>query len=145
MAYTYQYPRPAVTTDCVVFSTDQLGQKYVLLIRRKNEPYKDHWAFPGGFLEMTETADQCAIRELAEETQIIVNNVKQIGAFSSVDRDPRGRTITIAFVTTLPHMEEPHGSDDAAEAKWFALNNLPPLAFDHAEILNAAINTIHLD
>lgn len=134
--YTYDYPRPAVTTDCVVFGIDGQNLK-VLLIERGQEPYKGHWAFPGGFLNMDETAEQCAVRELKEETGLDLHDLKQIGAFSAVDRDPRGRVITIAFYA-LTRPSAVQGGDDAAEARWFALNELPPLAFDHDSILREA-------
>ena len=134
--YTYDYPRPAVTTDCVVFGLDESSLK-VLLIERGKEPFKGCWAFPGGFLNMDETAEQCAVRELKEETGLDLLEVKQIGAFSDVDRDPRGRVITIAFYA-LTTPSKVHGSDDAAQAKWFALNDLPQLTFDHDHILREA-------
>ena len=94
--YIYDYPRPAVTTDCVVFGIDGNSIK-VLLIERGNEPFKGCWAFPGGFLNMDENAEQGAIRELKEETGLDLKDIKQIGAYSDVDRDPRSRVITIAF------------------------------------------------
>ena len=94
MAYTYKYPRPAVTADCVVVTKEVVPQ--VLLIERGADPYKGCWAFPGGFMNMDETTEQCAIRELEEETGLKVTELHQIGAYSKVDRDPRGRTITIA-------------------------------------------------
>lgn len=131
--YTYDYPRPAVTTDCVVFGLDGQNLK-VLLIERGQEPYKGHWAFPGGFLNMDETAEQCAVRELKEETGLDLHDMKQIGAFSDVNRDPRGRVITIAFYA-LTKPAAVQGGDDAAQAKWFSLKELPPLAFDHDLIL----------
>lgn len=144
MSYTYDYPRPAVTTDCVIFCYDDFDNPKVLLIRRANEPYKDHWAFPGGFLDMDETADECAIRELKEETGLFISpeELVQIGAFTKVDRDPRGRTITIAFCTIIDSESQVKGLDDAADARWFPIENLPPLAFDHEDILDAALEII---
>lgn len=135
--YTYDYPRPAVTTDCVIFGKDNNDLK-VLLIERGNEPYKGSWAFPGGFLNMDETAEEGALRELKEETGLNIQSVSQIGAFSGVDRDPRGRVITIAFYT-ITDIAPVTGSDDAAKAQWFSLNALPPLAFDHKAILDEAL------
>ena len=99
MAYTYKYPRPAVTADCVVITKE--AEPKVLLIERGADPYKGCWAFPGGFLNMDETTEQCAIRELEEETGMKVSIVYQIGAYYKVDRDPRGRTITVAYLAIV--------------------------------------------
>ena len=137
MAYTYKYPRPAVTADCVVMTNEATPK--VLLIQRGSEPFKGCWAFPGGFMNMDETTEQCAIRELEEETGLKVNHLHQIGAYSKVDRDPRGRTVTVAYLAIIDAPLEVKGQDDAAEAKWFSVNNLPPLAFDHDEIMADAI------
>ena len=137
MAYTYKYPRPAVTADCVVMTKEAVPQ--VLLIERGNDPFKGCWAFPGGFLNMDETTEQCAIRELEEETRLKVSDIHQIGAYSKVDRDPRGRTITVAYLAIIDAPAEVSGQDDAAKAKWFPINELPPLAFDHENIMRDAI------
>ena len=141
--YSYDYPRPAVTADCVVFACDGQDIK-VLLIERGNEPYKGCWAFPGGFLNMDETAEQCALRELKEETGLELHSASQIGAFSDVDRDPRDRVITIAFYA-LTDISQVKGSDDAAKAQWFALNDLPPLAFDHELIMREALLKLQIE
>lgn len=140
MSFTYKYPRPAVTADVAVITTEQ--EPKVLLIQRGNEPYKGHWAFPGGFMDMDETTEQCAIRELEEETGLKVSEVKQIGAYSKVDRDPRGRTITVAYLARIANAEKVNGQDDAAKAEWFPINNLPPLAFDHEDIMKDAIELL---
>ena len=137
MNYTYKYPRPAVTADCVVMTLETRVR--VLLIERGNEPYKGHWAIPGGFLNMDETTEQCAIRELEEETGLRIDKVHQIGAYSKVDRDPRGRTISVAYLAIIEEPLEARGQDDAAKAKWFYIDDLPPLAFDHDEIMADAI------
>lgn len=142
MSYTYEYPRPAVTADCVVITKE--AEPKVLLIQRGNEPYKGCWAFPGGFMNMDETTEQCAIRELEEETGLKIDEVKQIGAYSRVDRDPRGRTITVAYLAFVDSPVEVNGQDDAAKAEWFALSNLPELAFDHEEIMEEAKKLIML-
>lgn len=136
MTYTYKYPRPAVTGDCVVI-TKEVDAK-VLLIQRADETYKGCWAFPGGFLNMDETTEQCAIRELEEETGLKVNDVHQIGAYSKVDRDPRGRTITVAYLAIIDSPISVLGQDDAAKAEWWPLSALPQLAFDHNDIINDA-------
>lgn len=137
MSYTYKYPRPAVTADMIVL-TDESDPK-ILLIQRGNEPFKGCWAFPGGFMNMDETTEQCARRELKEETGLEIGEIKQVGAYSAVDRDPRGRTITVAYITYIPQILPVTGLDDAAEAKWWPINALPPLAFDHAQILRDAL------
>ena len=137
MSYTYKYPRPAVTADCIVMTAEP--KQKVLLIQRGNDPYKGHWAFPGGFLNMDETTEQCAIRELEEETGLKLEKVHQIGAYSKVDRDPRGRTISVAYLAIVKEPLEVKGQDDAANAKWFPVNALPPLAFDHDEIMADAV------
>ena len=137
MAYTYKYPRPAVTADCIVITKE--AEPKVLLIERGDEPFKGCWAFPGGFMNMDETTEQCAIRELEEETGLKVSEVHQIGAYSKVDRDPRGRTVTVAYLTIIDAPMAVKGQDDAAKAQWFPLSTLPELAFDHDEILWDAI------
>lgn len=140
MPYTYKYPRPAVTADCIVITKET--EPKVLLIQRGNEPYKGCWAFPGGFMDMDETTEQCAIRELEEETGLVVSHVQQIGAYSKVDRDPRGRTITVAYLAIIDSPVPIKGQDDAASAQWFPLSTLPPLAFDHAEIMRDAVKLL---
>ena len=137
MTYTYKYPRPAVTADCVVITKEE--QPKVLLIQRSADPYKGCWAFPGGFMNMDETTEQCAIRELEEETGLRVSDVHQIGAYSKVDRDPRGRTITVAYLAIIDKPVQVTGQDDAAKAEWWPLSALPELAFDHAEIMRDAV------
>ena len=137
MAYTYKYPRPAVTADCVVITRE--SNPKVLLIERGDNPFKGCWAFPGGFLNMDETTEQCAIRELNEETGLVVEDLYQIGAYSKVDRDPRGRTITVAYLAVIDVSCEVKGQDDATKAQWFPIDELPELAFDHDEIMRDAI------
>ncbi|MBR0262513.1 MAG: NUDIX hydrolase [Prevotella sp.] len=137
MSYTYKYPRPAVTADCVVITKE--AEPKVLLIQRGGEPFKGCWAFPGGFMNMDETTEQCAIRELEEETRLQVSNVILIGAYSKVDRDPRGRTISVAYLAIVDNSLEVTGQDDAAKAEWWPLSALPQLAFDHEEIMQDAI------
>ena len=137
MAYTYKYPRPAVTADCIVITKE--AEPKVLLIERGEEPFKGCWAFPGGFMNMDETTEQCAIRELEEETNLKVSEVHEIGAYSKVDRDPRGRTVTVAYLAIIDTPMTIKGQDDAAKAQWFPLTALPELAFDHDEIVRDAI------
>ena len=138
MEYLYKYPRPAVTADCVVITKEENPK--VLLIERGFEPFKGCWAFPGGFMNMDETTEQCAIRELEEETGMVVTELLQIGAYSKVDRDPRGRTVTVAYLVLVDHPVEVTGQDDAAKAQWFPIDALPPLAFDHDDIMDGALS-----
>ena len=137
MEYTYKYPRPAVTADCVVMTKEAVPK--VLLIERGAEPFKGCWAFPGGFMNMDETTEKCAIRELVEETGLKVSKIQQIGAYSKVDRDPRGRTITVAYLAIVDAPIAVTGQDDAAKAQWFPIDSLPSLAFDHEDIMQDAI------
>ena len=140
MEYTYKYPRPAVTADCIVITRE--AEPKVLLIQRGNQPYKRSWAFPGGFMNMDETTEQCAIRELDEETGLQISKIQQIGAYSRVDRDPRGRTITVAYLAIIDAPVAVTGQDDAAKAEWFSISDLPHLAFDHADIMTDAIKLL---
>ena len=129
--------RSIVTADCIVITKEP--DPKVLLIERGDEPFKGCWAFPGGFMNMDETTEQCAIRELEEETGLKVSKVYQIGAYSKVDRDPRGRTVTVAYLAIVNKPIAVSGQDDAAKAEWFSLLALPQLAFDHADIMRDAI------
>ena len=134
--YCYRYPHPAVTTDCVIFGCN--GERLqVLLIERGIEPFKGRWAFPGGFLKMDETAEEGAKRELKEETGLENAYIQQLHTFSAPNRDPRERVITIAYYA-LVNIQEVKGGDDAASARWFPLDEIPPLAFDHDYILRMA-------
>ena len=137
MSYTYKYPRPAVTADCIVITKEE--EPKGLLIQRGGEPFKGGWAFPGGFMNMDETTEQCAVRELEEETGLRVSNIRQIGAYSKVDRDPRGRTITVAYLAVVNEPIAVTGQDDAAKAEWWPISDLPHLAFDHYDIMQDAI------
>ena len=141
--YTYDYPHPAVTTDCVVFGFDGYELK-ILLIERGIEPFKGMWALPGGFIHMNETAEQCAQRELQEETGLNLSYLKQFMTFSEVNRDPRERVISIAFYA-LARKSDVKGGDDATQAQWFALKEAPRLAFDHDYILRKAMETLRED
>ncbi len=138
--YSYNYPHPAVTADNVVFCFDDKDLN-VLLVKRKNEPCKDCWAFPGGFMNIDETIEQCAERELKEETNFKVQRMEQLMVFSSVNRDPRERVITVAFLS-LARIGKVKGGDDASEAKWFKLKDIPKLAFDHGDILKIALERL---
>lgn len=138
--YSYRYPHPAVTTDCVIFGFD--GSKLnVLLVERGIEPFKGSWALPGGFMRIDETAEECAARELKEETGLEPSYMEQLSAFSGVNRDPRERVVTIAFFA-LVRTSNVVGGDDAADARWWSIDELPSLAFDHADILEHALKVL---
>ncbi len=140
--FCYEYPRPAVTTDCVIFGFDE-GELKVLLIERGIEPYKGRWAFPGGFLNMDENSDECARRELFEETGLENVFIEQLYSFSDVDRDPRGRVITISYYALIKLADyKIQAGDDAEKAKWFPISKVPTLAFDHDRILRIAMNRL---
>ena len=141
--YQYKYEHMAVTTDCVIFTYEDRRLK-VLLVRRGGEPFKGEWAFPGGFLHMDETAEEGALRELREETRLVPSAIGQLGVFSDVERDPRERVITIAWYA-LVKPSEVAGGDDADEAAWFPVDGLPPLAFDHKTIFEAAMERLRRD
>lgn len=138
--YCYKYPRPAVTTDIVVLASHKCTIK-VLLVKRGNEPFKGKWALPGGFLNEDETAEECALRELKEETGLDLkpNQIHQVHTFTSLDRDPRGRTISICFCAFVDY-EKVAGGDDAAEAQWVSLLEMPNLAFDHEAMCHTSLN-----
>lgn len=138
--FCYKYPHPALAADCVIFGFDGVDMK-VLLIQRANEPYKNHWAFPGGFMNIDETIEDCAKRELEEETGLKNVAVEQLYTFSEVNRDSRERIISVAHYA-LVRLSQVKGGDDAASAKWFALNQIPSLAFDHDEMLKMAKNRL---
>ncbi len=132
--YEYKYPRPMVTVDMVVLTADR---KNIVLIKRRNEPCKGCWALPGGFIEMDETLEESAVRELREETLLSGIKLTKFDVFGDPGRDPRGRTITIAFWGICDNPADAHADDDAAELEWFSLDNLPELAFDHAKIIGS--------
>jgi len=135
MPHTYQYPRAALTVDCVVFGFDE-GELKVLLIQRALEPFKNRWALPGGFVRVNETLDEAARRELAEEAGLKDVFLEQLYTFGGLDRDPRERVVSVAYyalVKLLDHRAK--AATDAVNAEWFPVSKLPRLAFDHAEIL----------
>lgn len=138
--FCYKYPHPSVTADCVIFGFDGTTIK-VLLIQRGIEPFKGKWAFPGGFMNIDETVEECAKRELEEETGLKNVSVEQFYTFSDVNRDPRERVITVAHYA-LVKLSEVKGGDDAASARWFSMDEVPSLAFDHDRILRMAVNRL---
>ena len=138
MKYQYEYPRPAVAVDLVIFKTAG-NLRQVLLILRKNEPFADQWALPGGFLDEGETLEQAAERELMEETGVKCDGLKQLAAWSTVNRDPRTRVISVSFLAEIADDQNPVAADDAKDARWFEINELPELAFDHDQMIKQAI------
>lgn len=143
MSYTYKYPRPALTLDTVIFIFPE-HQLKILLIQRKDAPFKDCWALPGGFLDMDETLEAGAHRELFEETGVQNVYLEQLYTFSEVKRDPRGRVITVAYMALLRPSESPKltASSDARQVKWFPVSRLPKLAFDHKQIIQCALDRL---
>ncbi|MBQ8098322.1 MAG: NUDIX hydrolase [Bacteroidaceae bacterium] len=142
--FQYDYPRPALTADCVVFGLDRDGVK-VLLIERGRDPYVGWWAFPGGFVEENECVENCAARELREETHLDRFSLHQFGVFSREGRDPRGWTVSVAFFACMRIDMDASGlraDDDAARLQWFSIQDLPALAFDHAEMLQCALQML---
>lgn len=137
--YTYKYPRPSVTTDALILKKETAE---ILLIKRGNDPYKDQWALPGGFMEMDEVLADACIRELKEETGLEIEKVEQFKVYDRVDRDPRGRTLSVVHYGFVEKDAQVNGGDDAADADWFKLNQLPELAFDHAQIIRDFFNLL---
>lgn len=142
MSFTYKYARPALTVDCVVFGLDKEDLK-ILLIQRDGEPFQGEWAIPGGFVEMDETPEEAAMRELQEETGVVDVFLEQLYTFGTVDRDPRERVVSVAHYA-LVNIEgrEIKADSDARNVAWFSLCDVPKLAFDHEEILQVAIDRL---
>lgn len=139
--YSYKYPRPGLTADIVLIDPER---RTVLLIRRKNDPFANCWAFPGGFFDIEDPdIEHTAQRELEEETGLTDVKLKLLCVASRADRDPRGRTVSVVFMGLADQLKmKAVGADDAAEAKWHKLEELPELAFDHQEILEKAIRRL---
>ena len=140
MNYTYKYPRPVVTADVVVLRGDSFRE--ILFIRRGIDPFRGKWALPGGHVEMIEDIPTAACRELREETgiSVLIHELKLVGVFGVPGRDPRGRVITVAYKADLGMCDlSIHAGDDAAEVRWYPVDELPELAFDHSEIVRQAI------
>lgn len=143
MAHTYDYPRPAVTVDCVVFGLDQTDYLQVLLIQRQLSPFAGQWALPGGFVRPDEALEQAARRELQEETGVSGLFLEQLRAYGQLQRDPRGHTITVAFYALVNLWDyQIKAATDAKQAHWWPLEQLPKLAFDHDIIVQDAIATL---
>lgn len=156
-----EYPRPDLTADVIALGLGEGGKLSVLLIKRGRDPYKDHWAIPGGFCEPNESVEDAGARELKEETQLSGLELEQLGVYSAPGRDPRGWVVSVAFIGLVPshRFGEARGSDDASDAKWWPIDHRPgqtppfalerggdktgPLAFDHDQMLAAALKRIH--
>ncbi len=132
-----------VTVDLVIYKKADADYE-LLLIRRKNDPFKGKWALPGGFVDENEGLKDAAIRELEEETGLKITDLQQLGAFGKPHRDPRHHTVSVAYVGFASEDAQAIGADDADEAKWFSVKNLPELAFDHADIVNLSVQKIAL-
>ena len=146
MAYTYEYPRPALTTDAAVFTRTKNNELKVLLIQRKTPPFLGFWAFPGGFVEMNETLEASANRELEEETGLKNVRLKQFKTYGAINRDPRGRTVSVVYYGFVDEKNtKVRAKDDANEAQWFPISYLPKLAFDHQQILNDLLGELNLE
>jgi 8-oxo-dGTP diphosphatase len=142
MPYTYEYPRAALTVDCVVFGFDD-GELKVLLIQRGLPPFKGAWALPGGFVRIEETIDEAARRELMEETGLREVYLEQLYTFGALDRDPRERVVSVAYYALVKLAEHPPaGATDASDAQWFPVGSVPRLAFDHSDILAMALKRL---
>ena len=142
MSHTYEFPRAALTVDCVVFGLDE-DELEVMLIRRGLEPYAGRWALPGGFVHIDETLDEAARRELEEETGLRKVYLEQLFTFGAVDRDPRERVVTVAYYALVKLSDHKiRAATDATDAAWFSLSDLPDLAFDHAHILEVALERL---
>lgn len=142
MSHTYQYPRPALTVDCVVFGFGE-GDLKVLLIERGLEPFKGRWALPGGFVRVEETLDAAARRELQEEAGLTHVFLEQLYTFGTVDRDPRERVVSVAYYALVKLSEHAaKAATDAANARWFPVSEVPKLAFDHARILETSVERL---
>lgn len=143
MPYTYPYPRFGFAVDAVLFVKTPASAK-LLLIQRKAEPFKDCWAFPGGFVDPDELLDDAVLRELHEETGITDVSLQRLGVYDALDRDPRERIVSQAYCGWSENETPPKAADDAADARWFDLENLPKLAFDHADILRDACRLLNI-
>jgi 8-oxo-dGTP diphosphatase len=142
MPYTYEYARASLTVDCVIFGLDEENLK-ILLIERDLEPFKGKWALPGGFVRVDETLDEAARRELREETGVDSLYLEQLYTFGELERDPRERVVTVAYYALVNLSDHRiKATTDARNAAWFALSDIPKLAFDHDMIFGVALKRL---
>lgn len=142
MSFTYEHPRPSITVDCVVFGFDEADLK-VLLIERGVDPFRGRWALPGGFVRMEESLEDAARRELLEETGLRDVYLEQLYTFGDLDRDPRGRVVSVAYYALVKLRGRPlAAATDAERAAWFPVSDTPSLAFDHGRVLEVAIQRL---
>jgi 8-oxo-dGTP diphosphatase len=141
--YIYDWPRPMAAADIVVFGFFA-GKAKLLLVNRKNEPFKGKWCLPGGFVNIDEELDDAAARELAEETALVGVRLEQMHTFGNIGRDPRGRVITVTFIGIVTEgLNRIKAGDDAAKVRWFDIKKLPKdMAFDHNEVIRFAIGKL---
>ena len=135
------YPKPSVTVDVVIMALRD-NELQVLLIKRDAEPYRGKWALPGGFVRIDEALDAAARRELEEETGVAHVYLEQLYTFGDLNRDPRGRVISVAYIALAPTPLAVHGGSDAGDAQWWPVNSQPPLAFDHTDIVQLALTRL---
>jgi len=139
MPYTYEFQRPALTVDCVVFGLDEEDLK-IILIQRDREPFEGRWAIPGGFVHIDESLEEAAIRELKEETGVQNVFLEQLYTFGDIDRDPRERVVSVAYYALVNLMDHDiRATTDARNAAWFSVDDIPSLPFDHDRIVEVAL------
>lgn len=143
MSYTYEYPKPSLTVDCVVFGLDTDQELKIMLIQRDIPPFEGKWALPGGFVRLDESLEKAAFRELEEETGIKSIFLEQLYTFGGVNRDPRDRVVTVAYYALINLSEQQiKATTDARDAQWFPIHNIPELAFDHQDIVAVALKRL---
>ena len=143
LPYAYEFPRPALTVDCVVFGLDEQHSLKVLLIQRKLPPFEGEWALPGGFVRVDESLEEAARRELQEETGLAQVFLEQLYTFGQVKRDPRDRVVTVAYYALVNLRDYTiQAATDASKADWFLVTDMPPLAFDHRHILDMGLTRL---
>jgi 8-oxo-dGTP diphosphatase len=143
MAYTYEFPRPSLTVDCVIFGLDASSHLKVLLIQRGHDPYTGTWALPGGFVDMDEPLEDAALRALKAKTSVSDVFMEQLYTIGTPNRDPRGRVVTVVYFALINLAAHKISADsDTQDVKWFPIDGLPTLAFDHADLMEMAVQRL---